>query len=104
LVSWREDDDAPLQAIISQAGSKDTTLMGYFKANAKHPEAQDLLYQDMPLKFTWSKSNRTWSPRKNRCFCLGRMYYAHPSSGECFYLWLLLTAVKGMSDLKSLYT
>jgi hypothetical protein len=31
------------------------------------------------------------------------MYYAHPSSGEHFYLWLLLTAVKGMSDFKSLH-
>jgi hypothetical protein len=104
LVSWREDDDAPLQVIISQAGSKDTTLTGYFKANAKHPAARDLLYQDMPLKFTWSKSNRTWSPRKkNRHFCLGQMYYAHPSSGERFYLQLILTAVKGMSDFKSLH-
>jgi hypothetical protein len=37
LVSWREDDDAPLQAIITQAGSKATTHMGYFKANAKYP-------------------------------------------------------------------
>jgi hypothetical protein len=65
LVSWREDDDAPLQAIISQAGSKDTTLIGYFKANAKYPAARDLLYQDMPLKFTWSKSNRTCSCKGN---------------------------------------
>jgi hypothetical protein len=52
LVSWKENDDAPLQAIINQAGSKDTALMGYFKANAKYPAAYELLYQDMPLKFT----------------------------------------------------
>jgi hypothetical protein len=52
---------------MSQAGSKDMTLMGYFKVNAEHPAARDLLYQDMPLKFTWSKSNRTWSPRKDKC-------------------------------------
>jgi hypothetical protein len=32
--------------------------------------------------------------------CLGWIYYAHPSSGECFYLWLLLTAVKGMGHFK----
>jgi hypothetical protein len=37
LVSWRENDNAPLQAIITQAGSKATTLMGYFKANEKYP-------------------------------------------------------------------
>jgi hypothetical protein len=48
----------------------------------------ELLYQDMPLKFTWNKAKRTWSPRKDKCFCLGRMYYAHPSSGEHFFLCL----------------
>ena len=82
LVSWREDNAAPIQEIVDQAGNKDTTLMGYFKANEKYPEARQLLYQDMPLKFTWNKSKRIWSPRKNRQFCLGCMYYAHPSSGE----------------------
>jgi hypothetical protein len=57
LVSWKENDDAPLQAIINQAGSKDTTLIGYFKANAKYPAACELLYQDMPLKFIWNGAN-----------------------------------------------
>jgi hypothetical protein len=104
LVSWKENDDTPLQAIINQAGSKDTTLMGYFKANAKYPAAHELLYQDMPLKFTWNKAKRTWSPRKDKCFCLGRMYYAHPSSGECFFLRLLLTAVKGATSFEHLCT
>jgi hypothetical protein len=49
LVPWKENDDAPLQAIINQAGSKDTTLMGYFKVNAKYPAACELLYQDIYL-------------------------------------------------------
>jgi hypothetical protein len=104
LVSWKENDDAPLQAIINQAGSKDTTLMGYFKANAKYPAACELLYQDMPLKFTWNMAKRTWSPRKDKHFCLGRMYYAHPSSGERFFLHLLLTALKGATSFEHLHT
>ena len=32
------------------------------------------------------------------------MYYAHPTSGECFYLCLLLTCVKGAKDWKDLYS
>ena len=32
------------------------------------------------------------------------MYYAHPSSGECFYLHLLLTAVKGATSYRHLHT
>jgi hypothetical protein len=89
LVSWKENDEAPLQAIINQAGSKDTTLMGYFKANAKYPAAYELLYQDMPLKFTWNKAKRIWSPRKDKCFCLGRMYYAHPNISFSTFFSLL---------------
>jgi hypothetical protein len=64
LVSWKENDDTLLQAIINQAGSKDTTLIGYFKANAKYPAAHELLYQDMSLKFTWNKAKGIWSPVK----------------------------------------
>ena len=32
------------------------------------------------------------------------MYYAHPSSGECFYLHLLLTAVKDATSYRHLCT
>ena len=32
------------------------------------------------------------------------MYYAHPSSGECFYLHLLLIAVKGATSYRHLHT
>jgi hypothetical protein len=78
--------------------------MGYFKANAKYPATWDLLYQDMPLQFTQSKPNRTWPPRKDRHFCLGQMYYAHPGSGEHFYHCLLLTAVKGITGFELLPT
>ena len=35
-----------------------------------------------------------WQPRI-RGFAIGHMYYAHPSSGEHFYLCILLAAVKG---------
>jgi hypothetical protein len=58
----------------------------------------------MPLKFTWNKAKRIWSPRKDKHFCLGRMYYAHPSSGERFFLHLLLTAVKGATSFEHLHT
>jgi hypothetical protein len=72
--------------------------------STKYPAACELLYQDMPLKFTWNKTKRIWSPMKDKCFCLGRMYYAHPSSGECFFLCLLLTAVKGATSFEHLHT
>ena len=39
-----------------------------------------------------------------RGFKIGRMYYAHPSSGERFYLCLLLTTVAGTTPFEDLRT
>jgi hypothetical protein len=77
--------------------------MGYFKANAKYPEAKDLLYQDFPSKFVWNDKKHEWKPRQ-RGFAIGRMYYAHPNSGERFYLRTLLSAVKGATSFQDLRT
>ncbi len=32
------------------------------------------------------------------------MYYCHPTSGECFYIWTLLAAVKGATSFQDLRT
>src|SRR6202789_1450016 len=82
-------------------GNKDTNLTAYFKANDEYPEARELLYQDFPSKFVWIQKDRKWKLRQ-RGFAIGRMYYAHPSSGERFYLRTLLAAVKGATSFEDL--
>ena len=113
-VIFNEEDDA--NAIIDAAAAKDTTLTAYFKANAKelnrrqnepmgpHPiSGLDILYQEFPQHFTWKSKTHTWKLRKTG-FAIGRMYFAHPSAGERFYLRTLLTVVKGSTSFKSLRT
>jgi hypothetical protein len=39
---------------------------------------------------------------RKRGFAIGRMYYAHPTSGECYYLRMLLNCVKGATSYKHL--
>src|SRR5258707_10312514 len=51
----------------------------------------------------WNKDRLVWTVRR-RDFQIGRMYYAHPSSGERFYLHLLLTVVKGATSFEDLRT
>ena len=101
LITWNEDNALDVQAIVEDQGNKDTTLTAYFKANAAYPEARQLLYQDFPSKFVWKQKERKWQPRI-RGFAIGRMYYAHPSSGERFYLCTLLAAVKGAKSFQDL--
>jgi hypothetical protein len=51
----------------------------------------------------WNKKSYKWTKRQ-RGFAIGRMYYAHPSSGERFYIRLLLTVVKGAKGFEHLRT
>ena len=106
LVTWNEDGTPNLQTVVENQGTRDTTLTGYFKANAnpteKYREARHTLYQDFPSKFVWQAGDRKWTKRKTKDTALGRMYYAHPNSGERFYLRTLLCAVKGATSFEDL--
>ena len=101
LITWNEDNAQNAQAVVEEQGNKDTTLTAYFKANVDYPHARLLLYQDFPSKFVWNKSNRKWKLRQKGT-AIGRMYYAHPNSGERFYLRTLLAAVKGATSFEDL--
>ena len=101
LITWNENNAPNVQAVVDEQGNKDTNLTAFFKANAQYPEAQQLLYQDFPSKFVWIPKERRWKPRQ-RDFAIGRMYYAHPNSGERFYLRTLLATVKGATSFEDL--
>jgi len=114
-VIFNEEDNA--NTVIDAAAARHTTLTAYFKANQKEldlrqnapligpypPSALDFLYQEFPQKFIWNIKERVWKPRK-RGFAIGRMYFAHPSAGERFYLRTLLTVVRGATSFESLRT
>ena len=109
LITWNDETANNLQAVVDQQQGKDTKLTAYFKANAEYPAASNILYQDFPSKFVWKQigtgqhKNWKWQPRQ-RGFAIGRMYYAHPNSGERFYLRTLLTSIKGATSFENLRT
>jgi len=96
-----------MQDVVHTYADRKTTLTGWFEANKLEPEGSEilnLLYQVYPSKMVWhnEENNSRWTRRKEG-FAVGRMYYAHPTSGECFYLCLLPTSVPGAKDWKDLY-
>eukprot|EP00918_Siedleckia_nematoides_P094860 GHVU01208280.1.p1 GENE.GHVU01208280.1~~GHVU01208280.1.p1 ORF type:complete len:841 (+),score=47.33 GHVU01208280.1:116-2524(+) len=66
------------------------------------------LYLEMPELCTWDISARKWRPRTvNLAFpTIGRLYHAHPSAGELFYLRLILMndVSRGACSFTDLYT
>ena len=99
-------DNPNLENVLARYAGHDTTLTGWFKANAQaqNNDIRDTLYQNFPFKMVWNKGNYKWTVRKDSSFAIGRMYYIHPTAGEKFYLRLLLTTIKGATSWDDLYS
>ena len=90
--------------MVESHRNKDTTLTAWFKVNAQSEACRDILYQDFPSKMVWKDRAHKWTPREPGTFSISRMYHAHPTSGEHFYLRLLLTCTKGATSFEDLCT
>jgi hypothetical protein len=103
-IIFNPEAGASIQDVVESHRNKDSTLTGWFKANSQWEDCWDLLYQDFPSRMVWQKDWHRWKHRENDGFAIGRMYHAHPTSGERFYLRLLLTCVKGATSFDDLCT
>jgi hypothetical protein len=55
------------------------------------------MFDQFPHQWVWNWKLKRWIMRK-RGFAIGCMYYAHPTSGERYYLRMLLNCVKGATS------
>ena len=119
------EEGEELEALV-RAHTSHTTLTSYFETVAKeitnplpqqqlgtdsvtgqvYPSAPDLTYLEFPTFYTWNYKEKKWSRRKTpkKSDCIGHIYSAHPSSGERFYLRILLCKISGASSFESLRT
>jgi len=87
---------------MARAGQEMSMLTGWFAANRLHPNMREYRYQEFPQHFVWKKEDKKWLPRQEG-FAIGHMYFVAPMVGECFYLCILLTSVKGPTCWDDLY-
>jgi len=66
----------------------------WLQANQDYEAARELTYGQFVSKFVYNKKNRVWTPRK-KGFTIGRLIWVPPTTGELFYLRLMLTVAKG---------
>ncbi|GJZ76324.1 DNA helicase, partial [Tanacetum coccineum] len=69
-----------------------------------HLEDMHLTYLDFPSEFVWYGDSKTWSPRRNCRSSIGHLAYVHPTSGELFFLQMLLCHQKGCRYFKEVQT
>ena len=69
----------------------------------------------MPEYYTWNKQNKKWVKRKRgvivdnesaifKTSAIGRIYSVSPRQGDCYYVRLLLTEIRGPTSFASLRT
>ncbi|XP_063949879.1 uncharacterized protein LOC135152724 [Daucus carota subsp. sativus] len=93
----------PLQKVAEKEKDKLSKLEAFFLLCAFDSNARKCTYQQIPEHYVWNDGQRRWNPRK-RGFQIGRLSYTHHSSGEVWFMRLLLTKVCGPTSFKSLRT
>ncbi|GJZ46146.1 DNA helicase [Tanacetum coccineum] len=93
-----------LKLVVDLPGKKSTTLTEWFAFNEANEVGRHLSYLEFPSEFVWYSDRKSWSPRKNSKSSIGRLAYVHPTSGELFFLRMLLCHQKGCRDFWEVQT
>jgi hypothetical protein len=104
-VTFLPEQDDPAMLLADPPRKCVTTLMAFFKVCESYSHlTSGLLYPDVPSRFTWHPKERQWKPRKANRGTIGRVYFVPPSSGELYYLRMLLYIVPNPSSFEALRT
>ncbi|KAL3628077.1 hypothetical protein CASFOL_028179 [Castilleja foliolosa] len=102
-VTFREN--LKLQAIVRNPKFGRTTLTEWFESNKRDCDGQHLTYVNYCSKYWWCKTAVTWLPRARlQNPAIGRLAYVHPTSGELFYLRMLLCHQRGCKSFEDIRT
>ncbi|XP_062224416.1 uncharacterized protein LOC133922908 [Phragmites australis] len=96
-------EEADLADVIEDPSRHKTTLTEWFIVNQMYPHARPFTYCDFPTYYRWDPDQKAWFTRK-RSPKIGRIYNVHPSTGELFYLRMLLMVVTGATNFANLRT
>nr|XP_043611898.1 uncharacterized protein LOC122583571 [Erigeron canadensis] len=92
-----------LEAIVGDCERKKTTLTEWLNFNTSSEEGRHLTYLNFPSEFVWCLAQKSWKKRANKNKpSIGRLTYVHPSSGELFYLRMLLCHQKGCKSFQDI--
>lgn len=84
---------------------KPTKLEAWFQLNQNDDNANDLLYNEIPVNYVFDDKLYIWKPRKKgKDRIIARMYAVSLKDEERFYLRLLLLHVRGATSYECLRT
>ncbi|KAI5426340.1 hypothetical protein KIW84_031951 [Lathyrus oleraceus] len=92
-----------INTVLEKPSVTESMFTSWFEANCKYPEAQNLTYSKFVSKFVYVKKKREWKPRL-KGYTIGRLIWVPPTTGELYYLRLMLTHVKGPRSYNDIKT
>ncbi|KAI9083809.1 hypothetical protein K1719_034277 [Acacia pycnantha] len=98
-VIYSNTDD--VAEILAKPRVSESMFIAWMKQNKDDDLAKTLYYYEFPQYYVYHRTKRMWKIRK-RGFAIGRLMHAAPSSGEFYYLRILLTKVKGPSSYEAI--
>ncbi|XP_038717417.1 uncharacterized protein LOC120010695 [Tripterygium wilfordii] len=96
-------DGSLLSNVLSNENIERTIFTEWMNTNKNQQDARTLSYLEFPTKWVWHKEEKKWT-RRIKGKCIGRIYYAHPTSGERYFLRMLLNIVKGPTSYEDIRT
>ncbi|WVZ49780.1 hypothetical protein U9M48_001109 [Paspalum notatum var. saurae] len=75
-------DSSDLEKIVYRPGIEKSIFTEWMTVNRLHKDARDLTYAEFPTKWAWHAKEKEWRPRRGGKRSIGRIYYAHPASGD----------------------
>jgi hypothetical protein len=94
-------DHSRMENVLEKASVTESMFTAWLIANQQYQAARELTYGQFVTKFVYNKKDRVWTPRK-RGFTIGRLIWVPPTTGELFYLRLMLTVVKGPTSYEDI--
>uniref|UniRef100_A0A0R0GI82 Helitron helicase-like domain-containing protein n=1 Tax=Glycine max TaxID=3847 RepID=A0A0R0GI82_SOYBN len=80
--------------LLSNPSIYESKFIAWMNANQAFVEGQSLTYSEFVTKFVYNQKQRCWQLRK-KGYTIGRLQWVPPTTGELFYLRMMLTVSRG---------
>jgi hypothetical protein len=87
--------------VLLKPSVTESMFTSWMSANQMYPEARLLTYAKFVEKFVYVKKKRLWQPRQ-RGYTIGRLMWVPPTTGELYYLRMMLTITKGPTSYEDI--
>ncbi|XP_010480897.2 PREDICTED: uncharacterized protein LOC104759696 [Camelina sativa] len=94
---------ANLKYVLSRATIERKMFTAWMEMCDQCEEARQYTYVEFPIHFVWDNDKKLWHKRQ-RGYSIGRIVNIHPTSGELYYLRILLNVVRGPRNFDDIKT